>query len=66
MMVGAVHECHLGAGMAEMLAEGQAAKARTEDNDMRIRVLRHAILFIQMGRNAIRATRPADECLAGA
>src|ERR1035441_1654428 len=53
MMVGAVHQSHLCAGMVEMLAERQAAKAATEDNDMRLRVLRHAVLCIQMGRNAI-------------
>ena len=53
MMVGPVNQSHLGAGMVEMLAEGQSAKASTQDNDMGSCVLRHAILFIQSGRNAI-------------
>src|ERR1035441_6122988 len=53
MMVGPVNQSHLGADMVEMLAEGQSAKASTQDNDMGSCVLRHAILFIQSGRNAI-------------
>src|ERR1017187_8631093 len=40
MMVGAVNQSHLCAGMVEMLAERQAAKACTEDNNMGFRALR--------------------------
>ena len=54
MMVGAVHEYHPVSGTAEMLPEGQAAEARTEDNGMWFRVLRHALLLIHFDRNAIR------------
>src|ERR1039458_9877165 len=64
MMVGTVNQSHLCAGMVEMLAERQAAKACTQDNNMGSRVLRHAILFIQSGRNAIQPAvmRPKGTC----
>src|ERR1035438_4500374 len=64
MMVGTVNESHLGAGMVEMLAERQAAKACTKDNNMWSRILRHAVLCIQMGRNAIQPAvmRPKGTC----
>src|ERR1017187_3277799 len=64
MMVGTVNQSHLCAGMVEMLAERQAAKACTQDNNVGFRVLRHAILFIQSGRNAIQPAvmRPKGTC----
>src|ERR1035441_1125379 len=64
MMVGTVNQSHLCAGMVEMLAERQAAKACAKDNYMGSRVLRHAIHCIQMGRNAIQPAvmRPKGTC----
>src|ERR1019366_2777562 len=53
MMVGTVNQSHLCAGMVEMLAERQAAKACTQYNNMWSCIFRHAVLCIQMGRNAI-------------
>ena len=64
MMVGTVNQSHLGAGMVEMLAERQAAKACTQDNNMWACIFRHAVLCIQMGRNAIQPAvmRPKGTC----
>src|ERR1035441_4789156 len=64
MMVGAVNQSHLCAGMVEMLAKRQAAKACAQDNNMWSRILRHAVLCIQMGRNAIQPAvmRPKGTC----
>src|ERR1017187_10536623 len=64
MMVGTVNQSHLGAGMVEMLAERQAAKACTQDNIMWACIFRHAVLCIQMGRNAIQPAvmRPKGTC----
>ena len=46
MMVCAVNDRYANGGMPEMLAERQAAKARTKDDDKRFLVLRHITVFI--------------------
>src|ERR1017187_6166068 len=64
MMVGTVNQSYLCAGMVEMLAERQAAKACAQDNNMWSCIFRHAVLCIQMGRNAIQLAvmRPKGTC----
>ena len=53
-MIGAVHQRHAGAGMLEMFAEKQAAKARAQHDDVECFIARHALNFNESTGNAKR------------